>query len=153
VPQSVFLADASIARNVAFGMPESQVDMERVIESCRIAQLQEFIGTLPDGYQTMVGERGIRLSGGQRQRLAIARAVYKNAALLVLDEATNALDDATEHAVMTALDLLRRDGRTIILIGHRQSAIATADMIVRLDRGSMVPACSSAAPSLLAAAQ
>ena len=138
VPQAIFLADASIARNIALGVPAAKVDRSRVIEAARRAQLDEFVATLPEGYDTFVGERGIRLSGGQRQRLGIARAIYKQAPVLVLDEATSALDDATEKAVMGALDQLGDEGRTIILIAHRLSTVAGADVVVRLENGRLV---------------
>jgi ABC-type multidrug transport system fused ATPase/permease subunit len=137
VPQAIFLADTTIARNIAFGVAEDRVDLARVIEAGKKAQLDEFVDALPDGYQTRVGERGIRLSGGQRQRLGIARAIYKQAPVLVLDEATSALDDATETAVMQALDQLGREGRTIIMIAHRLSTISRADIVVRLDGGEL----------------
>lgn len=138
VPQAIFLSDDSIARNIAFGVPEEKVDLDRVIDAARRAELDEFVRSLPDGYQTFVGERGIRLSGGQRQRLAIARAIYKQAPILVLDEATSALDDATETAVMHALDTLGQEGRTIIMIAHRLSTVARADIVARLDNGRLV---------------
>ncbi len=137
VPQAIFLADASIARNIALGVPADRVDMSRVEEASRKARLDEFVSTLPGGYGTFVGERGIRLSGGQRQRLGIARAIYKQAPVLVLDEATSALDDATEAAVMEALDRLGEEGRTIIMIAHRLSTISRADQVVRLDDGKL----------------
>jgi len=138
VPQAVFLADASIARNIAFGVPPGQIDMERVASAAATAQLEEFIVSLPDGYQTSVGERGVRLSGGQRQRLGIARAVYKDAPVLVLDEATSALDQDTEVAVMAALDQLGGEGRTIFIIAHRTSTVTGCDLIARLDNGRIV---------------
>ena len=109
-----------------------------VRDAGRKAQLDEFVETLPEGYDTHVGERGIRLSGGQRQRLAIARAIYKQAPVLVLDEATSALDDETEAAVMHALDQLGEEGRTIIMIAHRMTTIARADIVVRLNNGRVV---------------
>jgi ABC-type multidrug transport system fused ATPase/permease subunit len=137
VPQAIFLADASIARNVAFGVPEDAIDLEQVIEASKKAQLHEFVEELPEGYDTHVGERGIRLSGGQRQRLGIARAIYKQAAVLVLDEATSALDDATEAAVMRALDELGEEGLTIIMIAHRLSSISRVDSVIRLDSGRL----------------
>ena len=138
VPQAIFLADASIARNIALGVPAERIDTERVIEAAKKAQLDEFVRSLPEGYDTFVGERGIRLSGGQRQRLGIARAIYKQAPVLVLDEATSALDDATESDVMRALDQLGEEGRTIILIAHRLSTISRADFVVRLENGRLV---------------
>jgi len=138
VPQAIFLADTSIARNIALGSPAEKVNLERVIEASVKAQLHEFVSSLPEGYGTFVGERGIRLSGGQRQRLGIARAIYKQAPVLVLDEATSALDDETEAAVMQALDRLGEEGRTIIMIAHRLSTISRANRVVRLDNGRLI---------------
>ena len=138
VPQAIFLADASIARNIAFGVPETDIDMQRVSRAAQTAQLDGFIDSLPDGYETSVGERGVRLSGGQRQRLGIARAVYKDAPLLVLDEATSALDDDTEVAVIEALDQLGGEERTIVIIAHRRSTIEHCDSVLRLDNGRLL---------------
>jgi len=138
VPQSVFLADTSIARNIAFSSPDAEPDMERVVRSAATAQLADFIESLPDGYDTVVGERGVRLSGGQRQRLGLARAIYKQAPLLVLDEATSALDSETEAAVLRSLDELVAQGRTILIIAHRQSTIANCDLVIRLENGRVV---------------
>jgi ATP-binding cassette subfamily B protein len=138
VPQSIFLADASIARNIGLSLPYGVPDADRIVDAAMRAQLHDFIISLPDGYETFVGERGIRLSGGQRQRLGIARAIYKAAPILVLDEATSALDEATETAVIAALQELRREGRTIIIVAHRQSTISRCDLIARLDHGRLV---------------
>ena len=135
VPQILFLADATIAQNIAM---TAQADMDRVRHAAELAQLEEFVTALPDGYETRVGERGARISGGQRQRLALARAIYKDTPLLVLDEATSALDDETEAAVARALDVLQRQGRTIVIIAHRSKLIATCDRIVRLEKGRIV---------------
>ncbi len=136
VPQTIFLADTTIARNISFG--EATGDRERVIRAARLAQLDHFIDSLPDGYATAVGERGVRLSGGQRQRLGLARAIYKSAPVLVLDEATSALDDTTETAVMAAIEELAAEGRTIVIIAHRQSTIARCDLVIRLEEGRIV---------------
>jgi ABC-type multidrug transport system fused ATPase/permease subunit len=145
VPQSIFLADASIAENIALGVPGSGVDIDRVQAAARAAQLHDFVAALPEGYGTGVGERGIRLSGGQRQRLGLARAIYKHAPVLVLDEATSALDHATERAVLAALDELGRGGCTIIIIAHRESTLAGCDLIARLDHGRLVATSTPAA--------
>ena len=128
VPQAMFLADASIARNIAFGVPAPRSTWTGCRAAAETAQLDDFIDSLPDGYETSVGERGVRLSGGQRQRLGIARAIYKDAPVLVLDEATSALDDGTEAAVLAALDELgaRRAGRSSSSpTASRPSSIAT----------------------------
>ena len=138
VPQSIFLADASIARNIALSVPVGAIDMDQVARAADIAQLGEFIAALPDGYDTMAGEQGVKLSGGQRQRLGLARAIYRHAPVLVLDEATSALDDATEAAVMAALDRLGADGDTILIVAHRLSTLKTCQMVVRLDEGRIV---------------
>lgn len=138
VPQAIFLADTSIARNIALALADEPVDLGRVMDSARRAQLDDFVQSLPDGYDTIIGERGIRMSGGQRQRLGLARAIYKRAPVLVLDEATSALDEATEAAVIDALDDLRAQGRTIVIIAHRRSTIARSDIVVKLDKGRVV---------------
>jgi ATP-binding cassette subfamily B protein len=138
VPQTVFLADTSIARNIAFGVPEDRIDREWVREAAIQSQLHEHIASLPRGYDTLVGERGARLSGGQRQRLGLARAIYKRAPLLVLDEATNALDPLTEQAVLGSLDALGREGRTIVIVAHSAATIAGCDLVFRLEKGRLV---------------
>jgi ATP-binding cassette, subfamily B, bacterial PglK len=132
VPQSVYLADSSIAANIAFAEPE--VDFAKVEAAARQAQLHDFIAALPEGYETKVGERGVRLSGGQRQRIAIARALYKKANVLIFDEATGALDRQTERAIMEAVGALGRD-ITVLVVAHRISALAGCDRIVRLEAG------------------
>jgi ABC-type multidrug transport system fused ATPase/permease subunit len=137
VPQSIFLADASIWRNIGLSLPNLAPDQDRIVDAAKRAQLHDFIMSLPGEYETIVGERGIRLSGGQRQRLGLARAIYKDAPVFVLDEATSALDDATEDAVMGALDSLRRQGRTLIIVAHRISTISRCDWIARLDDGRL----------------
>jgi ABC-type multidrug transport system fused ATPase/permease subunit len=135
VPQAIFLADTTIARNIAFGVPPEHIDQDRVRAAAARAQLHDFVASLPNGYTTKVGERGIRLSGGQRQRLGIARAIYKQTSVLVLDEATSALDDVTEAAVMEALAALGEKGRTIIIIAHRLSTLTRCGLLVRLEEG------------------
>jgi ATP-binding cassette subfamily B protein len=139
VPQAIFLADASIARNIAFSSNPDAIDAERVAAAARRAQLASFVDSLPEGYETRVGERGVRLSGGQRQRLGIARALYKSAPVLVLDEATSALDDETEAAVLASLNALARErGLTMIVIAHRRSTVEACDEVVRLEDGRIV---------------
>ena len=115
VPQVIYLSDNSIAENIAFGLNENEIDMERVKKAAQQAQISCFIESTKYQYETFVGERGIRLSGGQRQRIGIARALYKNAKILVFDEATSSLDNQTESALMGAIDSLSRD-LTIIMI-------------------------------------
>lgn len=137
VPQQIFLADSTFAQNIALSLPDEQVDQERVVAAARKAELHEFILSLPEAYDTVVGERGVRLSGGQRQRLGIARAIYKDAPILVLDEATSALDDKTETLVLRALKQLRDQGRTIVMIAHRRSTISSCDLVIRLEKGRL----------------
>jgi len=134
VPQSIYLADSSIAENIAFGVPQLQIDQERVRLAAAQAQIASFIEASPDGYNSFVGERGIRLSGGQRQRIGIARALYKQANVLVFDEATSALDCETERAVMEAISSLSRD-LTLVLIAHRLSTLANCDRVIELRQG------------------
>jgi len=137
VPQSIFLADASIRENIAFGIPSDQIDDERVWQAARMAHMAELLEELPDGLNSRVGERGIQLSGGQRQRIGIARALYDDAAVLVLDEATSALDGITEKLVMDAIhDFAGK--KTIIMIAHRLSTVKECDTIYLLDSGRVL---------------
>lgn len=137
VPQSIFLADITLAENIAFGVPKKEIDMRRVKEAARQAQISEFIESGMRGYDELVGERGIRLSGGQCQRIGIARALYKNASVLVFDEATSSLDNATELAVMESIESLNRD-LTILIIAHRLSTVQRCDQIIELAHGKVV---------------
>jgi ATP-binding cassette, subfamily B, bacterial PglK len=137
VPQSIFLADATVAQNIALGVPQGDIDMERVRLAAGQAHIAEFIEAHPDGYGALVGERGVRLSGGQRQRIGIARALYKEADVLVFDEATSALDNTTEQAVMEAIQGLGRH-LTIILIAHRLTTVGACDTIFELEGGRVV---------------
>lgn len=137
VPQSIYLSDSTIAENIAFGIDASAIDHLRLEQAAKIAQIHDHIISLPMGYKTPVGERGVRLSGGQRQRLGIARAIYKQVDVLVLDEATSALDDETEKSVMTAIHALGRD-LTILMIAHRVSTLQGCDQVVELGRGRIL---------------
>jgi ATP-binding cassette subfamily B protein len=137
VPQSIFLADTTVAENIAFGVPRDAIDLQRVKEAARQAQIADFIESRPEGYEAIVGERGIRLSGGQRQRIGIARALYKRASVLVFDEATSALDNVTEQSVMDAIEGLNRD-LTILLIAHRLTTVRRCDTIIELEHGRVV---------------
>ena len=137
VPQSIYLADSTLAENIAFGVPRNAIDLGRVKQAAQQAQISDFIESSPEGYQAYVGERGIRLSGGQRQRIGIARALYKQASVLVFDEATSALDNATEQSVMDAIDGLSND-LTIMLIAHRLTTVRRCDTILELERGQVV---------------
>jgi len=137
VPQSIFLADSSIAENIAFGAPKEQINMKQVRAAAEQAQIAAFIENSAEGYKSFVGERGIRLSGGQRQRIGIARALYKKTSVLVFDEATSALDNATEQAVMEAVEGLSRD-LTLVMIAHRLTTVANCDRIIELEMGKVL---------------
>jgi ABC-type bacteriocin/lantibiotic exporter with double-glycine peptidase domain len=136
VPQSIYLADLTVAENIAFGIERQEIDMVRVCEAARIAQISQSIESLPEGYQTLVGERGIRLSGGQRQRIGLARAIYKQSKVLILDEATSALDGDTENAVMDAIDEIG-GGVTMVLIAHRITTLKNCHLILEMKDGSI----------------
>lgn len=135
VPQETSLFHRSIADNIAYGRPEASID--EIKQAARLANADEFISELPQGYDTLVGERGVKLSGGQRQRIAIARAILKDAPILVLDEATSALDSESEALIQEALEKLMH-GRTSVVIAHRLSTVASLDRIVVLENGKIV---------------
>ena len=137
VPQSVFLSDDSLARNVAFGIPDEDIDWVCVKQVIRAAQLEAWVDGLPDGLETRVGERGVRLSGGQRQRIGIARALYHDPAVLVLDEATSSLDSATEREVLQAIRALHGN-KTILIVAHRPSTVEQCDRVYTLANGRVV---------------
>ena len=137
IPQSIFLSDDTIRNNVAFGIDDDKIDDEKVWAALREAQLEEFVKSQPDGLNSMVGERGVRISGGQRQRIGIARALYDNPEILVLDEATAALDSGTESAVMEAIDRLSGT-MTLIIIAHRLTTISNCDFVYRVENGNIV---------------
>ena len=134
VPQSINLLNNDIRSNIAYGLNENEIEDSKVIDSLKIAQLMEFVNSLPKGIKTKVGENGIRLSGGQRQRIAIARAFYRNAKLLVLDEATSSLDNITETDLMNALNLIDKK-LTLIIVAHRISTIKNCDCIYEFENG------------------
>ena len=137
IPQMIFLLDADIRKNVAFGVPEEEIDDERLWYALKEAQLDEFVKTLPEGVHTGIGERGIRLSGGQRQRIGIARALYNDPEVLILDEATSALDNDTEAAIMDSINRLHGK-KTLIIIAHRLQTIEKCDMVFRVEEGNIV---------------
>lgn len=138
VPQQIYLCDDTIARNIAFGVPDQELDMEAVRNAARIANLDSFVeNELPEGYGTIIGERGVRLSGGQRQRIGIARALYRDPAVLILDEATSALDGVTEDAVMDAIRNLSKE-KTIIMIAHRLTTVKDCEAIFLFSNGKIV---------------
>ena len=131
VPQAIFLADSTIEENIAFGIPKNKIDLKRVKQAAEQAQIADIIETWPKKYKTYVGERGIRISGGQRQRIGIARALYKQANVIIFDEATSALDNETEHAVMQSIETLGQD-LTILIIAHRLTTLKECTQIIEL---------------------
>lgn len=137
VPQSIFLTDDTLRRNIAFGLSSGNIDETAVLRAIRAAQLEQFVIDLPQGLDTIVGERGIRLSGGQRQRIGIARALYHDPSVLVLDEATSSLDIATERDFMQAVRALRGD-KTLLIVAHRLSTVEQCDRLYRLEHGKVV---------------
>lgn len=137
VPQTIYLTDDTLRRNVAFGLAPGQINEQAVRAAIKAAQLQDFIASLPEGLDTVVGERGIRLSGGQRQRIGIARALYHDPSVLVLDEATSALDTATEQGVMQAVSQLQGN-KTILIVAHRLTTVAQCNLLYRLEQGRLV---------------
>jgi ABC-type multidrug transport system fused ATPase/permease subunit len=137
VPQQIYLVDDSVAANIAFGVPPEEIDYAAVEAAARVANLHEFASQLPEGYQTLVGENGVRLSGGQRQRIIIARALYHDPDVLILDEATSALDNLTEQAVMDAMQGIGRT-KTMIMIAHRLSTVRQCDRIYLLEKGEVI---------------
>jgi ABC-type multidrug transport system fused ATPase/permease subunit len=142
VPQTIYLTDDTLRNNIAFGLPENQVDDKAIEKAVNDAQLTDFVNELPEGLNTFVGERGARISGGQRQRIGIARALYHNPSLLVLDEATSALDTLTEMEIMRAVNSLKKGSMTILIVAHRLSTLDKCDWIYRFDKGVLVDAGS-----------
>jgi ATP-binding cassette subfamily B protein len=137
VPQNIYLSDSTIEENIAFGIAKELIDHQRVKKAAQQAQIAQLIEQWKDGYQTFVGERGIRLSGGQRQRIGIARALYKQADVLIFDEATSALDNETEQAVMDAIEGLDKE-LTILIIAHRLTTLKGCDKIVKLGKNNAI---------------
>ena len=136
IPQSIYMLDTTIRKNVAFGVPDKDIDDEKVWRALKEAQLDEFIKTLPEGIHTGIGERGIRLSGGQRQRIGIARALYNDPEVLILDEATSALDNDTEAAIMESINRFQGK-KTLVIIAHRLQTIEKCDMVYRVEDGKI----------------
>ncbi|HET6566339.1 MAG TPA: ABC transporter ATP-binding protein [Rhodothermales bacterium] len=136
IPQTIYLLDDTIRRNIAFGIADADIDDERLLSAIQAAQLEEFVDGLEHGLEAVIGERGVRISGGQRQRIGLARALYHDPEVLIMDEATSALDNRTEHLVMQALDRLRSE-RTIIMIAHRLSTVRNCDRIYFMKDGQI----------------
>lgn len=136
IPQTIFMIDSTIRKNVAFGVPDEDIDDKKVWQALKEAQLDEFVRSLPEGLDTGIGERGIRISGGQRQRIGIARALFEDPAVLVLDEATSALDNETEAAIMDSINRLHGQ-KTLIIIAHRLQTIEKCDMVYRVEDGKI----------------
>lgn len=136
VPQDIYLSDQTVRRNIAFGIPDEMIDDEQVRHAARMAVLDGFIQNLPDKYDTVIGERGVRLSGGQRQRIGLARALFRNPEILVLDEATSSLDGVTEEAVLKAIRTASK-ARTVIMIAHRLNTLKECDTIYVMEDGSL----------------
>jgi ABC-type multidrug transport system fused ATPase/permease subunit len=137
IPQFIYLLNDTMKNNIAFGLEDSEIDKEKLETAIQTAQLDEFISTLPEGIETNVGERGIRLSGGQRQKIGIARALYNNPEILVMDEATSSLDNTTEDYLVRALEELKKD-RTIIMIAHRLSTVKNCDKLYFMKEGKII---------------
>jgi ATP-binding cassette, subfamily B, bacterial PglK len=136
IPQFIFLSDNTIRCNIAFGLPDNEIDEEKLQNAIKAAQLDELVNTLPDGVETIIGERGTRLSGGQRQRIGIARALYNDPQVLIMDEATSALDNITERYVINAIERLKGD-RTIIMIAHRLTTVEKCDYLYYIKSGQI----------------
>lgn len=135
VPQSIFLSDQSVAENIAFGVPRDLIDLQRIRSAAESAQIASEIESLPNGYNTLVGERGIRFSGGQRQRIGIARAIYKNASIIILDEATSALDSITESGVMSCIEAFRNI--TLVMVSHRMTTLRKCHAVYEVSNGGI----------------
>ena len=137
VSQDIFLADDSIRNNIAFSIPNDEINYEKVIIAAKLANIHDFIESLPESYDSHTGDRGVRLSGGQKQRIGIARALYFSPDILVLDEATSALDGSTENVIMDAIHNLSHQ-KTIIIIAHRLQTVRQCDVIHFLEEGAIV---------------
>ena len=138
VPQDIYLNDDTIKKNIAFGVPENEISNEKINNTINGAQLSKFINTLENGIDTKVGECGDRISGGQRQRIGIARALYNNPKILVLDEATNSLDSKTEEGIIDEVNCLKGE-KTIVMIAHRTSTLSKCEKIYKLTETGLEP--------------
>ncbi len=137
IPQFIYLSDESLRSNIAFGLPDEEIEEDRILRAVELAQLNELVERLPEGLDTRIGERGARLSGGQRQRIGIARALYHDPQVLVMDEATSALDNITEQHIIEAIDALKGE-RTIVMIAHRLTTVMNCDVLYMMENGKIV---------------
>jgi len=136
VPQSIYLTDDTVRKNIAFGLRENDIDDDLIKQAVEKASLSEFLKNLPNGLDTIVGEKGIRISGGQQQRIGIARALYRNPEILILDEATSSLDNLTEKKIMDSIHFLKRK-KTLIVVTHRLSTVNKCDKIFFINKGKI----------------
>ena len=136
VPQDIFIIDSTILNNIALGVPEKDIDFDRIKKVAEQAQISNFIESLKNKYDTSLGERGIRLSGGQKQRLGIARALYRDPSLIIFDEATSALDSKTEKSLISSINKLDKN-LTLIMVAHRISTLEKCDFIIELDKNKV----------------
>ena len=144
VPQEVCLLDDSLRRNIALGVPDHEIDALAVERAAQLANLHPVVAELPQGYDTLLGERGVCLSGGQRQRVGIARALYHDPEVLIFDEATSALDAATEAVVLEALRRLAAEGKTLLVVAHRLTTVAACSQLCLIEHGRLVASGSYA---------
>jgi len=138
VPQAIFLTDGTVSENIALGIPINMINMDKVKNAAMVAQIDNDIQSWPLGYETIIGERGIRLSGGQRQRLGIARSLYKDSTLIILDEATSALDMETEAMVIKAIQSNPKGAPTLVMAAHRLQTLKNCSLIIRIEDGKIV---------------
>ena len=137
VQQDIFTIDASIAENIAFGIPKDEINLERVMEVCKLAKVDEFLRDVPNGIDTNIGERGTSLSGGQVQRIAIARALYNDPELIIFDEATSSLDNLSEKQIMSSLNNFSKN-KTILIVAHRLDTLKKCDLIFYFEDGKII---------------
>ena len=137
VPQDIYLTDDSIKKNIAFGLYEHEIDEKKIFKSLKSSQLLDFVNALPEGLNTLVGDRGVRLSGGQKQRIGVSRALYNNPDILIMDEATSALDNETEAKLINDIIALKKD-KIIIIVAHRLSTLSNCDELFILDQGKLI---------------
>ena len=135
IPQDIYLIDDTIANNIMFGFDKDKINRNALKRALENSQLDEFVQSLPDGINTIVGERGVRLSGGQIQRIGIARALYHDPSILIFDEATSSLDYDTENSIIQCIDNLK--GKTKIIVAHRLSTVRNCNKVIKLDKGAI----------------